>query len=170
MKKLIITADIHGNLTSWLTFKSLLNRGDGLVVAGDLFDTRYGSYADPEFQPDEIRKDMKTIDFPLHYVYGNCDTSGFLPGYHDHQTFTAFDKKIYLHHGHRPIRHSGAIDIVIQGHTHLCSIEEKEGIIYLNPGSITSPRNALYTYGIIDRKGISLVKMETGKPLVKFTF
>ena len=67
MAELIITADLHGSYTSWLTLKTLLAPGDGLVIAGDLFDTRYGDFSDPDFQPDAIKEELI---FPM--VTGPC--------------------------------------------------------------------------------------------------
>ena len=52
MNKLIVTADVHGSFGSWLTLKQLMKPGDKLVIAGDLFDTRYGNYSNPDFQPE----------------------------------------------------------------------------------------------------------------------
>lgn len=170
MQRIIVTADIHGSYTSWLTVKSLMNETDALMIAGDLFDTKYGSYADPDFQPEAIKEDLKKESFPLYYVYGNCDVPRFYPGHKDRLNVSVFDKKIYLHHGHRPINNTGSIDLVIQGHTHLCSLEKKGDMIHLNPGSIAHPRNAMATYGIIDKKKVSLVRLKTGEPLVQVNF
>ncbi len=170
MKKLIVTADIHGNYTGWLTIKSILNKKDALAVAGDLFDTRYGSYSNPDFQPEAIKKDLKTFAHPLHYVYGNCDSPGFSPGYEENKRFSLFNKSIYLHHGHQRINTSSPVDIVIQGHTHLCSLEKKNGVIYMNPGSVTHPRNSVYTYGIIDENSARLIELKTGDSLVQIDF
>jgi len=48
MPKLIVTADIHGSYSSWLTIKALLGSNDKLVIAGDLFDTKYGNFSNAE--------------------------------------------------------------------------------------------------------------------------
>ncbi len=61
MSKLIVTADIHGSYSSWLTIKALLSSNDKLVIAGDLFDTKYGNFSNADFQPESIKKDLKKI-------------------------------------------------------------------------------------------------------------
>ncbi len=167
MGKLIITADIHGFFGSWITMQNLLEKDDSLAIAGDLFDTRYGSYSNPDFAPEQIKKDFQNFKNPFYYVYGNCDTQSFFPGYEKHIEFKYNDKKIFLHHGHKPTRINDA-DIVIQGHTHLCSLEKKGHTIFLNPGSISLPRNNIYTYGIIEDNFISLVDLSSGKSLISF--
>jgi uncharacterized protein len=115
MPKLIITADIHGFLCTWLSLKNLLNKRDSLAIAGDLFDTRYGSYSNPNFASDQIKKALKDFKNPLHYVYGNCDTRSFFTRYDHYLIFKYNNKQILLHHGHRKLRVKVAdhIDIII---------------------------------------------------------
>lgn len=170
MARLLVFADLHGSLSSWLTVKALLSKGDSLAIAGDLFDTRYGNYGSTDFNPEEIRSDLKTLDHPLHYVYGNCDMERFYPGHAHEKKFQAFGKAVQMHHGHKPLPDPKSGEIIIQGHTHLCHLEKKNRTIYMNPGSITSPRNSLVTYGIIDSTGICLVELKTGTPLAALPF
>ncbi|MBU1340367.1 MAG: YfcE family phosphodiesterase [Proteobacteria bacterium] len=170
MTKLIITSDIHGNYSSWLTIKNLLKPYDKLAVAGDLFDTRYGNYAHTDFQPESIKKDLNTFNHQFYYVYGNCDTPSFFPGYDTTKMFTAFNKKILLYHGHCPYTWSEDIEIFIQGHTHLCHLGKRDQQIFMNPGSITCPRNGMYTYGVIDNTSASLIELKTGNKLITIEF
>lgn len=170
MSKLILTADVHGSFGSWLTLKSLLNKEDSLVVAGDLFDTRYGNYGHADYQPESIKKELKHFGHPFYYVYGNCDIPSFYPGAEFSLTFSGFNKKIFLHHGHCAPDLDGSEDIIIQGHTHLCFLEKKGRQIFMNPGSIACPRNGIFTYGIIDQKGICLKELKNSKTLIKIDF
>lgn len=170
MTKLIVTADIHGSYGSWLTVKSLLKPRDTLVIAGDLFDTKYGNTSHMDFQPESIKKDLNRFKSHFYYVYGNCDTTSFFPGFDTLTEFTALDKKFLLHHGHRPSPCPEDIDIIIQGHTHLCSLEKKGRHIFLNPGSITYPRNGFPTYAVIDRSSIQLIALKTGENLITLKF
>ena len=170
MKRLFVFSDLHGSLSGWLTILALLSEGDGLAVAGDLFDTRYGQYGNPDFQPEQIRADLKSFGHPFYYVYGNCDVAGFFPGYESSQTFSACGKRIFLHHGHRPVPEDCGADIVIQGHTHLCELESRQGILFMNPGSIALPRNSMPSYGIIDNSGARLIQLKTGEPLASVAF
>ena len=170
MSRLLVFADIHGSLSAWLTVGALLAQGDSLAIAGDLFDTRYGSYGNPDFQPDHIRSDLTGLPHPLYYVYGNCDVERYCPGYHHESRFQIFGKKIFLHHGHRPLPDPGTPDIIIQGHTHLCHLEKKGDVIHMNPGSIPRPRNKLSTYGIVEPEGASLVDLKSGDTIAAIPF
>ncbi len=164
MDRLFVTADIHGSVSSWMTIKELMRPRDSLVVAGDLFDTRYGSYSQ-DFQPELIKKEMQALPQKFYYVYGNCDVPSFFPGHGPALGFKSFEKNLFLHHGHTHPIIPDNIDIIIQGHTHLCSLKKKEKKIFMNPGTISNPRNQLYTYGIIDKSKISIIDLKTGKSI-----
>lgn len=166
MEKLIITADLHGNYTSWLIIKSLLRPGDILVIAGDLFDNRYGDFSDPDFRPDHIRNELLGLHHRFYYVYGNCDNPSFFPGFSHEITFKFLGKTIRLLHGHRPIKTSTGDEIIIQGHTHLYSLEKKGSGIMMNPGSLPFPRNGISTYGIIEKNSADIIELNTGKKLI----
>ncbi len=166
MSKLIITADIHGSLSSWLTIKTLLNHGDKLVIAGDLFDTKYGNSANADFQPESIKKDLKNFKHDFYYVYGNCDIPSFSPGFDTNIIFNIFNRQIFLYHGDRPQKYSSDMDIIIQGHTHIYSLIEKKGQILMNPGSITYPKRGVATYGVIDDACADIIELETREKLI----
>ncbi|WP_457553331.1 YfcE family phosphodiesterase [Desulfobacula sp.] len=166
MKQIIVTADIHGSYNSWLTMKNLLEPLDALAIAGDLFDTKYGDFTKIDFQPESIKKELHTFNHPFYYVYGNCDTPSFFPGFDMQMEFSAFQKNIFLSHGHRSFTCSKNIDIIIQGHTHICFLKKKDGQVFMNPGSITCPRNGLSTYGVIKANCASLIELKTGNKLI----
>ncbi len=68
---------------------------------------------------------------PCVAVRGNCDDDDSLPLSLE-QTIGGL--KIFMHHGHRPVRLPDA-QLVITGHTHQPLIEQVEGVWHLNPGS-----------------------------------
>jgi len=176
MKKLVVTADVHGSYSTWLTLKEILNPGDALAVAGDLFGTRYPQYGYADYQPDVILEELSQFNNPLYYVYGNCDCPSFSPGYHETLIFGFMEWKIFLHHGHRYFSQlpsdisSSDMNLVIQGHTHLFSLERKNQMIFLNPGSLSAPRSSHYTYAVVDRSGIDIVNIKTGGSLKSISF
>jgi len=155
--RLIVAADIHGFYSKWRKIKKLLNENDHLAIAGDLFDTRYGSYSDPDYQPDKIRQDIRNLHQPLHYVYGNCDQSSYLKGYDVLCCFNFAGHTFLMTHGHISVPVPEETDVVIQGHSHERKLIKSDGIIYVNPGSIAKPRDGVASYGIITDQHISLV-------------
>ncbi|MBI9088994.1 MAG: YfcE family phosphodiesterase [Desulfobacterium sp.] len=166
MSRLLVTADVHGSYGTWMLLKSLLKPGDTLVVAGDLFDTRYGRPGHPDYQPETIKNDLATLGNRFCYVYGNCDIPSFYPGYAFDLQFSHMGKKIHLVHGHTPVSGipSGTA-MVIQGHTHIPRLEKQENLVMFNPGSLAAPRTERYTYGIVDNNRISLMDLKQNRAL-----
>ena len=146
MSKLIVTADVHGSLSSWFTIKELLQSDDKLAIAGDLFDTRYGNCTNSDFKPDAIKDDLKAFKHKFYYVYGNCDIPSFFPGFGVSLQCNIFKKQILLYHGDRVLKYPHNIDVIITGHTHRYALGKKNGQVFMNPGSITYPKNGVSTY------------------------
>lgn len=171
MSRLLITADVHGSYATWMTLKSLLEPDDILVVAGDLFDTSYGRWGSPDFQPNHIRDNLKTMKNQLYYVYGNCDEPSFYPDQSHGLEFQFMGLNIFLHHGHRHLNAiSTKTNLIIQGHTHLASLEKQHHTFFLNPGSLTSPRNGLYTYAIVGNNKIQIINLKTETELISISY
>ena len=73
----------------------------------------------------------------------------------DYAVLTAGEKLIYVTHGHvynngkLPPLHKG--DILLHGHTHIPACEEHETYVYLNPGSVSIPKeNSAHSYMMFD--------------------
>lgn len=102
-----------------------------------------------DFQGDEDYFESVS-ECPVYMVAGNNDFFSDLP----FEREVDFDgKKIFMAHGHGQYVHAGTrriveegkkrgSDIVMFGHTHVPYLEEEEGMLVLNPGSLTYPRQA----------------------------
>jgi len=166
MSKLIVTADVHGSYSTWVTLKDLAGTNHSLAVAGDLFGTRYPRFHSSDYQPDEIKKQLSDFNNPFYLVYGNCDKKSFYPNQEYIFIFQFMDKKILIHHGDKYLKKIPAsIDIIIQGHTHIGVLEKQNNIIFLNPGSLTAPRNNFYTYAVVDNENVSLINIKDNKTI-----
>jgi len=159
--QLIITADIHGHLPTWRLIKARLKPGDGLAVAGDLFDTVYGK-SHPDYDPDTILQEFKALTGPTWYVCGNCDHPDFFSG----ELTTAFSWEgttLLLAHGHHPLPDLTDYDIVIQGHTHVSRLDTLMGKVFLNPGSPARPRGGHQGFARLTGTRLELVDLASGK-------
>ncbi|MFH1153477.1 MAG: metallophosphoesterase family protein [Pseudomonadota bacterium] len=166
MTRILVSADVHGSVGAWMTLMELLEPGDTLAIAGDLFDTRYGNPKDQDFQPYLIKSDLAAMAHRFYYVYGNCDDADYFPSRAHVMRFQHMGLEIVLHHGHRPLGPiPGSTGIIVQGHTHLSCLELRDSHIHLNPGSLARPRDGLHTYAVIDDARVSLMNLRTGKPL-----
>ena len=84
-------------------------------------------------------------------VQGNCDYHSFAPLV---STVEVCGKKILYTHGHlhdvrdgisrlRKLAADNGADVVLYGHTHCRRCDYENGVYYINPGSIGSPRDGL---------------------------
>ncbi len=100
---------------------------------------------------------------PVQMVAGNNDFFSELPG---ELTFKIRDLQVWVTHGHHYYVSMGTefiieearargVDVVMYGHTHRPSIEYSAGIVALNPGSLSYPRQ--------DGRRPSYIVMETDR-------
>lgn len=135
--KILVVSDTHGyteNLDKVLEREKNIEM---MIHCGDVEgDERY------------IRE--RTGGYPCCIVKGNNDYFSDLP---KGLVFDIFNYKIMVTHGHnygvsmstdglREEARLRGVQIVLFGHTHRPFVEEKNGIVLMNPGSLTYPRQA----------------------------
>lgn len=145
-----VVSDSHGNRNSIEKLKKRISKAEVLIFLGD-----------GESDLLEICSEFKG---EVYAVKGNCDMSNKYP---EERLIKILDKKIFICHGHRygvkygynSIFYRGkelGADIVLFGHSHLPIIEEEDGILLMNPGSISHgmsrPNKTLGYIDIIEGK------------------
>lgn len=97
---------------------------------------------------EDIEELIKDFKGEVYGVRGNCDNSNIYP---TEQILNIGGKKIFSTHGHlygvknnlNNIYYRAKelnADIVLFGHTHENLLKEEDGIVFMNPGSISLPR------------------------------
>jgi putative phosphoesterase len=96
---------------------------------------------------------------PVRAVFGNNDLPELVDTLPRERVFTVGGQRIGLLHGHDPKRPArvialermrGRVDCVVYGHSHRPEIEERDGLLMVNPGSPTDPRyGRTPTYGLM---------------------
>lgn len=163
--KILVISDTHGKLNKVRDIFPKLKNIDLIVHAGD-------HYSDAE-------KLSKEFGIPFIAVRGNCD------GSHSSNDFEIINTeygKLLLTHGHMENVNYQLTNLMykalendckaaIFGHTHKALIDEAGGIRFINPGSLTKPRDGSDgSYSIIrtsaDSLDASIVYYSTimGKP------
>ncbi len=165
MSRLFITADIHGSYSAWSTITEAMNPDDRLAIAGDLFDTVYGSDGHPDFQPELIRDELENLSANRYYVYGNCDSAGFFPNQEMQLAFRFQGFTFLLNHGHIHLPDLTDFDIIIEGHSHIARLETIMGKVFLNPGSPIFPRKNGPSYAVFENGSLRIVDAENGQIL-----
>ena len=122
-----IIADTHGLLLP-AAIKAL-ESVDLIVHAGDVGNT-------------EVLDNLKSIA-PVYAVRGNMDIIEGLRELPETEVVEVGDILLYvIHNIHRLdiVPSKAGFDAVIFGHLHCPSLSEKEGVLFLNPGSAAQPR------------------------------
>ena len=149
--KWMIASDIHG---SALYCEQMINAyqaegADRLLLLGDIL--YHGPRNDlPEgYAPKRVIALLNPLQKDLLCVRGNCDTEVDqmvleFPILADYALLSLGRKMVFMTHGHvyhnthLPPLHPG--DILLHGHTHVPACQELESHIYLNPGSVSIPK------------------------------
>ncbi len=123
----------------------------------------------------KVAEVLNSLKDKLLVVKGNCDAevdemiSEFK--FEDHLLLDINGKKIYFTHGHKynieniPYEN---FEVLIYGHIHQGFIQEKEGYLFANPGSISLPKcGTEHSYLILEQDKIILKDVE-GKVLQEY--
>ncbi len=147
--KVLVISDTHGNIdNAKMVLERIIPLGiDTVLHCGDyISDARI------------LQKKYPNIT--MYGVYGNCDV-GFGGEYSTVVTIEGVS--IYMSHGHRYGVKWGDYDevfidamahettVAVCGHSHEAYLDKKQGILIMNPGSLTLPRDSQYpSYGILE--------------------
>lgn len=161
--KYVIGSDIHG---SAYYCKKLLEayeqeHAEKLVLLGDILYHGPRNDLPREYAPKQVIPMLNEHKDEILAVRGNCDAEVDqmvleFPIMADYAMFELKrSKMVYISHGH--VYHEGKLppmrkgDVFLYGHTHVLRAEKKEGIIYLNPGSVSIPKEGNpSTYGVLE--------------------
>ena len=163
--KWMIASDIHGS--AYYCEKLLeafqQEQADRLLLLGDILYHGPRNDLPEEYAPKKVIEMLNECRQNILCVRGNCDTEVDqmvlkFPILADYAVLTARKRLIYVTHGHvynngnLPPIHPG--DILLHGHTHVPACEEYETHTYLNPGSVSIPKeNSPHSYMTLDGSG-----------------
>ena len=150
--KWMIASDIHGS-ACWC--RRLLNAferegADRLVLLGDLLYHGPRNALPEEYAPMEVAAMLNGYRDKILAVRGNCDAEIDqmvleFPMMADCAVLDTGEKMLFVTHGHLynsddlpPLAKGG---ILLHGHTHVPVCEQHEDHLYVNPGSVSIPKN-----------------------------
>ena len=131
MSKIAIVSDSHGDIENIALFRDRLAGVDALYHLGDHAE-------------DAIPLSQK-LNCGFVSVHGNCDPFSDAP---ERYVVEWHGRRILLLHGHTVFGRQHLFyaarqencDAVLFGHSHVASIETYEGVLMVNPGSLSRPR------------------------------
>lgn len=160
--KWLIASDIHGSAYYCEKLLEAYKReeADKILLLGDVL--YHGPRNDlPEgYAPKQVIAMLNEFANEILCVRGNCEAEVDqmvlnFPVLADYAILTVGKKLIFVTHGHvfnnnnLPPLHKG--DILLHGHTHVPVCEEYETHTYMNPGSVSIPKeNSPHSYMTFD--------------------
>ena len=149
--KYMIASDIHGSAYYCRKMLEAFAREDAdrLILLGDILYHGPRNDLPREYAPKEVIALLNEKKDMLLCVRGNCDTEVDqmvleFPILADYAVLDLGKKMLFLTHGHHfgektppPMREG---DILMNGHTHVPKCVEYESYIYMNPGSVSIPK------------------------------
>lgn len=149
--KLMIASDLHGSAY----YARLLLKGyekeqpDKLIFLGDMLYHGPRNKLPRDYAPSEVIDMLNPLASKLLCVRGNCDAEVdqmmlCFPMMADYALVLVDGLTLFATHGY--LYHTGNLpplspgDILLHGHTHVPAWEETNQVIYLNPGSVSMPK------------------------------
>lgn len=149
--KIMIASDIHGSefYCSQLIQAYEREGADRLLILGDVLYHGPRNDLPRDYAPKKVIAMLNAMKEDIYCVRGNCDTEVDqmvleFPVLADYALIPAGDKMVYATHGHvyneknLPPMHTG--DVLLHGHTHVPKCIEHENYVYMNPGSVSIPK------------------------------
>lgn len=170
--KLFIISDIHGSLYYLKKVMEIFERGnyDKLVILGDELYHGPRNPLPRDYSPKDVIEILNQYRDKIIAVRGNCDSEVDqmvlnYPLMSDYSMIYLGKRRVFLTHGHlynidNPLPMSQG-DILLYGHFHIPMIEKREGIYFLNPGSISLPKNnSKNSFAILEENRFTIKDLE----------
>lgn len=160
--KIMIASDIHG---SEYYCRKMLERyeeeaADKLLLLGDILYHGPRNDLPKDYAPKSVIQMLNGKKEEILCVRGNCDTEVDqmvleFPIMAEYCILYNEGRMIFATHGHHfntanpPMLKAG--DILLHGHTHIPAVEMFDGKLYLNPGSVSIPKeDSVHSYMMVE--------------------
>lgn len=165
--KYLIVSDIHGSADSAEFIVNLFNeeKCDKILCLGDVLYHGPRNDLPPFYAPKKVISLLNLLADKILCIKGNCeaevDQMVLDFKINDFLDLNINDLKCHLEHGHHLDEYQGHPDIILSGHTHIPDYHINNGTVYMNPGSITIPKNNTKRgYGIWDEHKITMYSID----------
>ena len=178
--KWMIASDIHGSAYYCRELLAAFERegANKLLLLGDVLYHGPRNDLPRDYAPKQVIEMLNAIKEKLLCVRGNCDTEVDqmvlnFPVLADYAVLVAGERMIYATHGHvyneqkLPPLQKG--DVLLHGHTHVPKCTEHEDYLYINPGSVSIPKeNSPHGYLILEGTQLTWKNLD-GEPYMEYS-
>ena len=167
--KLMFASDIHGAADCCEKMLKCFDeeRAEKLFLLGDILYHGPRNDLPADYAPKRVIAMLNERKNQLLCVRGNCDTEVDqmvldFPIMAEYALLYLDGRTVFLTHGHKfntdnpPSLNDG--DILLHGHTHVQTIDESRNYTYINPGSVSLPKNGMPKSYLIYEDGIFTIK------------
>ena len=175
--KLMFASDIHGSASAMQAIlrQYKLEGASRLVLLGDLLYHGPRNDLPDAYDPKGVTSLLNEHKSELLCVRGNCDAEVDqmvleFPIQADYALFDLDGTTAFITHGHLfnldclPPHKDG--DLLIHGHTHVLTVQEKDGMTYINPGSAALPKEGQEKSYMVYENGVLTIKTLDGGVLL----
>ncbi|MBO5228822.1 MAG: phosphodiesterase, partial [Lachnospiraceae bacterium] len=149
--KYMIASDIHGSAYYCEKLLEAFGRekADRLILLGDILYHGPRNDLPKDYAPKKVIEMLNAMKDKIHCVRGNCDAEVDqmvleFPIMADYAVLSEGKYTVYATHGHvygpQNPPAEGENMILLSGHTHIPVCDEKNGIVCMNPGSVSIPK------------------------------
>lgn len=163
--KLMFASDIHGaaDCCEKMLKRFDEERAEKLFLLGDILYHGPRNDLPADYAPKRVIAMLNERKNQLLCVRGNCDTEVDqmvleFPIMAEYALLYLDGRTVFLTHGHKfstdnpPLLGDG--DILLHGHTHVQTIDESRSYTYMNPGSVSLPKNGMPKSYMIYEDGV----------------
>lgn len=163
--KIMFISDIHGIKTNLEKIKKkfLEFNCNKLVVLGDIYYIGPRNKMKDGYDIQYVKEFLESFKDKLICIRGNCDSEvdimvSDFPIINELSMISIDEHDIYLTHGHLYNENNWNVEnsILIYGHFHIPFIKEKDNKLFINPGSISLPKDNNPTYIIYDNNKFTI--------------
>lgn len=170
MKKILIGSDIHGSykFAEMFIAKTARYQPEKILLLGDFYYNGARNIPPEGYSPKDVVALLNEYSQKIIAVKGNCESEvdSWVSEFPivEMAYLSYFGKEIVMAHGHHQNFDNlpkGHYDIFLQGHTHIGYLEEKDGKILANPGSVSLPKDGHHSYMVLSEESLALKDLFT---------
>ena len=178
--KLLIASDLHGSAyyTQMLLAREAQEAPEKLILLGDVLYHGPRNDLPRDYAPKQVIAQLSPLASKILCVRGNCDCEVDqmvlpFPVLADYGWLYLDGRTVYLTHGHvinkaHPLGFAKG-DILLHGHTHIPACEDCGDFMYLNPGSVSIPKEgSAHSYMVYENGVFCWKDLLTGERYLEY--
>lgn len=178
--KLLIASDLHGSAyyTQMLLAREAQEAPEKLILLGDVLYHGPRNDLPRDYAPKQVIAQLSPLAEKILCVRGNCDCEVDqmvlpFPVLADYGWLYLDGRTVYLTHGHvinkaHPLAFAKG-DILLHGHTHIPACEDCGDFMYLNPGSVSIPKEgSAHSYMVYENGVFCWKDLLTGERYLEY--